>query len=101
MTEAGKDQAGADLIELVGAVDGLIQKQSAFDVQNLARATQRTFTNDESKEIYDNVLRAKPYCFIESGVTHPNFLDLFVAVTTPQQQQKVQKSIEALLMQKP
>ena len=30
------------------------------------------------------LMRAKRYTFIESGVTHPNFLEVFGAVTTPQ-----------------
>jgi len=97
MNETQRDQAVDDLIGLVVAVDGLLQKQSQFDVENLAKYLGRSFSAAESKEIYDNVFRAKRYCFIESGVTHPNFLDLFVAVTTPAQQAKVQGSLQSLL----
>ena len=35
--------------------------------------------------------------FIESGVTHPNFQELFGAVTTPAQQKKVQKALAGIL----
>jgi len=97
MNEAQKDQAVDDLIGLVAAVDGLLKKQSEFDVANLSKYTGRSFTNDESSEIYKAIFRAKRYCFIESGVTHPNFLDLFVAVTTPKQQEKVQTGLQSLL----
>jgi hypothetical protein len=43
------------------------------------------------------VLAAKRYTFIESGVTHPNFVELFGMVTTPAQQQKVQQALGDLL----
>ncbi len=97
MTEADRDRAIDDLIELVAAVNGLIQKQANFDVQNLEKYVQRTFTKLEREEILNSVLRAKQYCFIESGVTHPSFLELFSAVTTSQQQGKVQESLRDLL----
>jgi hypothetical protein len=97
LTDAEKNQAIDDLIELVVAVDGLMQKQTSFDIENLMRYTNRTFTAAESKEIYDAVLRAKRYTFIESGVTHPSFVELFMAVTTSEQQQKVQNSLKSLL----
>src|SRR5215471_9054312 len=74
MNAAEKDQAIDHLIGLVAAVDGLLKKQAELDVENLKRYTGRDFSSDESAEIYKAVLRAKRYAFIESGVTHPNFL---------------------------
>ena len=43
------------------------------------------------------MLAAKRYTFIESGVTHPNFLDLLGVVTSPAQQQRVQQALDAVL----
>jgi hypothetical protein len=97
MTEADKDQAISDLIELVGAVDGLLQKQAMFDVQNLEKYLGRKFKEEEVDEIYVSELRAKRYCFIESGVTHPNFLKTFGGVTNPSQQAKVQAALKTVL----
>ena len=97
MTNAEKDEATDDLIDLVGAVDGLLQEQVKMDVENLARYLDRTFTESESEEISSNLLRAKRYTFIESGVTHKNFLETFTSVTTSQQQEKVQTALGALL----
>lgn len=37
------------------------------------------------------------YTFIESGVTHPNFQELFGLVTTAAQQEKVQKALIPIL----
>ncbi len=97
MNDAEKDEAIDDLIDLVGAVDGLLQEQVRMDVENLQRYIDRTFTDSESEEVTSNVLRAKRYTFIESGVTHKNFLETFAEVTTPEQQEKVQKALGALL----
>ena len=97
MTEAEKETAIDDLIELVGAVDGLLQQQAGFDLANLERYLGRPLGETTRAEAYASVLRAKRYAFIESGVTHPNFQELFGAVTTPAQQEKVQGALGALL----
>jgi hypothetical protein len=43
------------------------------------------------------LLDAKRYAFIESGVTHPNFVELFESVTTPAQQAQLQKALTGAL----
>jgi hypothetical protein len=97
MTPAEKDRAADDLIELVGAVDGLMQAQARLDVDNLSRYLGRPLAEAEWHEVHASVLRAKRYTFIESGVTHPNFQELFGMVATPAQQQKVQQALGGVL----
>lgn len=97
MTPAETDVAIDDLIDLVGAVDGLLQQQTGHDLENLERYLERSFSAAEREEISANVLRAKRYTFIESGVTHPNFLESFGEVTTAPQQEKVQAALAPLL----
>ena len=97
MPEAEKDMAIDDLIELVGAVDGLLQQQAQMDVENLQRYLGRSLATADQQETYAKVLAAKRYTFIESGVTHPNFQELFGMVTTPAQQEKVQKALMPIL----
>ena len=82
MTPEVKDQAIDDLIDLVAAVDGLLQQQTEHDVDNLERYLDRSFTDAEREEVVRSVLKAKRYTFIASGVTHPNFQDVFTEVTT-------------------
>jgi hypothetical protein len=86
-----------DLIDLVGAVDGLLQQQTGFDVDNLERSLDRPLRASVREEVHARVLAAKRYTFIESGVTHPNFVDLFGAVTTPAQQEQVKKALMGIL----
>lgn len=97
MSAAEKDRAIDDLIELVSAVDRLLQTQARLDVENLQACLWRRLGPAEHLEIQAGVLAAKRYTFIESGVTHPNFLDLLGMVTTPAQQLKVQEALGGLL----
>jgi hypothetical protein len=97
MSAVEKDRAIDDLIELLSAVDGLLQMQARLDVENLQACLWRRLGPAEQGEIRAAVLAAKRYTFIESGVTHPNFLDLLAMVTTPAQQQKLGQALGSLL----
>lgn len=96
MSDAERDQAVDDLIELVGGVHGLLVKQVEHDIANLARSLGRSFDALERSELRDALLQAKRWTFLTSGVTHPKFQELFVSVTTPAQRERVAKAIERL-----
>src|SRR5262249_30288191 len=51
LSPAQRDQAVDDLIALVGAVDGILQAQSAADVEYFARVASREFTETEVAEL--------------------------------------------------
>ncbi|HTY80916.1 MAG TPA: diiron oxygenase [Candidatus Bathyarchaeia archaeon] len=91
------DAAVDDLIALVGAVDGLLQTQAGLDVDNFERYLGRPLGVTKRTEVHAAVLAAKRYTFIESGVTHPTFQELFQQVTTPAQQARVQAALGAVL----
>jgi para-aminobenzoate N-oxygenase AurF len=95
--EESKQTAIGDLIDLVGAVDGLLQQQTGFDVDNFERYLDRPLRGLVRQEVYARLLDAKRYTFIGSGVTHPNFQELFAMVTTPAQQQRVGKALGGIL----
>jgi len=96
MGEAEREQAVDDLIELVAAVYGLLQQQTEHDIANLADYLGRAFTPDETRELREAILRAKRWTFLESGVTHPRFQELFLEVTRPEQQERVGAALESL-----
>jgi len=97
MGGAEKERALDDLVELVDAVDGLLQTQAQLDVDNLQQCLWRRLGPGERAEVLAAVLAAKRYTFIESGVTHPNFVELLEAVTTPGERQKVQRALGSVL----
>jgi hypothetical protein len=91
------DAAIDDLIALVGAVDGLLQTQAGLDVDNFERYLGRPLRATRRGEVHAAVLAAKRYTFIESGVTHPTFQELFQQVATPVQQARVQSALGPVL----
>ena len=97
MSNSEKDIAIGELMELVGAIDGLLQQQAGLDADNFERYLGRQLKASVRQDVHARVLDAKRYTFIESGVTHPNFQELFGAVTTPAQQQRVQQALTGLL----
>lgn len=101
MTQAGRDEAVEDLVWLLAAVDGLLQRQVGLDLANLGTYLGRIFAEEERQEIQEHLLKAKRHCFIESGWVHPNFQELFRTVTTPAQQARVGQAVSLLLQGNP
>jgi hypothetical protein len=96
MDEAQRDRAISELIELVAAVDGLLKQQVEHDLANLSKRLDRHFDALETEELRREILRAKRWTFILSGVTHPRFQELFAEVTTPAQRERVGAALESL-----
>jgi hypothetical protein len=68
LSPAERDQAVTHLIELVGAVDGIMQGQSAADADYFLRICGRTFGRDEADAIRTTFLAAYRWQYIISGV---------------------------------
>jgi len=100
-SDLDREAAIDDLIGLVAAVDGLLQTQSRYDVENLSQYLGRELDAGQRERLFVAILDAKRYTFIESGVTHPNFVELFVEVATPEQQIKVEDALAGLFRARP
>jgi hypothetical protein len=57
-----------ELIELVGAVDGILQAQSEADADYFLKIAGRTFSFGEAAEVRAGVLAAYRWQYIVSGV---------------------------------
>ena len=89
--------AADELVELLTAIDGLLQKQAGFDVLNVEKYLSRSFPEAEKQEIYQNLLGAKRWAFIESGVTHPNFQEIFGEVLPTADRERVHQALDSLM----
>jgi hypothetical protein len=78
---AAREAAVDELLELGGAVDGLLQQQIALNIDALATATGRAFTQTEREEITAQTLRACRWTFLVSGLEHPNVVKLVGEIT--------------------
>jgi hypothetical protein len=97
LSEAQRDQAVDDLIALVGAVDGILQAQSAADVEYFARIASRGFSAVEVADLKRAVLGAYRWQYIITGVRHPHFGKLLASMTTPAQMQRIQSALAPIL----
>ena len=94
---AQRDKAVDDLIALVGAVDGILQVQSAADCEYFARIASREFSEQEVSEIQRVVLGAYRWQYIITGVRHPHFGKLLTSMTTPEQMQRIQSALAPII----
>lgn len=96
LTPEERDRAVDELIELVGAVDGILQMQRAEDVNYFLINCNRTFSDDEIRRLNEGVLKAYRWQYIFSGVKHPRFQKLYTELTTEHQRQRVSDALAPL-----
>ncbi len=77
-----REAAVDEVIELGGAVDGLLAQQIGMNIAALEKATGRTFTDAEKDEITTNTQRACRWTFLVSGLQHPNIVRAVGELTT-------------------
>jgi hypothetical protein len=82
LTTDEREQAIDQLLELGGAVDGLLAQQIELDIDALQQASRRTFTDAERDEIRTHQRRAYRWTFLVSGLQHPNFVRIVEQHTT-------------------
>jgi hypothetical protein len=88
-----RDAAVNDFIGLVGAVDGILQAQSAADIEYFRHTADAFFTSDQVKELQAGVLRAYRWQYIVSGAQHPRFLKLLTGMITPAQAERITQAL--------
>jgi hypothetical protein len=84
-----------ELLELGGAVDGLLAQQLELDLEALEQSTRRSFSDDEKSEIRSEQQRAYRWTFLVSGLQHPKFMQI-VAELTEDGRDKIAAAAEAL-----
>jgi hypothetical protein len=92
-----RDQAVTDLIELVGAVDGILQMQSAADVDYFLRVGGRTFDGGQVARLRDAMLGAYRWQYIVSGVQNERFQKLLAGMITEAQMQRIGKALAPIV----
>jgi P-aminobenzoate N-oxygenase AurF len=95
LTAEQREEAIDQLLELGGAVDGLLAQQVEFDIDALQAASGRSFTDDERHDIRTHQQRAYRWTFLVSGLQHPKFVDI-VGELTAAGQGKIAAAAQAL-----
>jgi hypothetical protein len=81
ISEEDREAAVDELLELGGAVDGLLSQQADLDLVSLEKAIGRTLSEDDKAEIKRNTHRAYRWTFLVSGLEHPNFVRIVSELT--------------------
>jgi hypothetical protein len=89
LTPAERDRAVNDLIELVAAVDGILQVQAPADVEYFLAVCGRSFTPSQADRLRACVLKAYRWQYIVSGVQEPRFVELLGGMITREQSQRI------------
>ena len=92
-----RDQAVNDLIELVGAVDGILQAQSQSDVRYFLTLCGRGFPKQEVERLHAGVLAAYRWQYIVSGVQEPRFQEILGSLISPAQGAQIAHALEPIV----
>jgi hypothetical protein len=96
MTDDARNQAVNEFIELVGAVDGILQAQAEADASYFAAACGRSVNKVEARLIEAGFLKAYRWQYIHSGAKHPHFGKVLSSLITDSQGQRIQAALATL-----
>ena len=97
LSEAQRDQAVDDLIDLVAAVDGILQYQSAADCAYFAKICGRFLSNEHVRRLHDEVLKAYRWQYIVSGVQEPHFNKVLGSLINESQGQRIHQALAPMM----
>jgi hypothetical protein len=91
-----RDRAVDDFIDLVGAVDGILQAQAAADARYFSAACGRALSGEQEAALEAHVLSAYRWQYILSGAEHPRFLQVLTSLITADQAARVMGALATL-----
>jgi hypothetical protein len=96
LTADERDRAVDELIELVAAVDGILQAQAKADASYFAATCGRAVDAAEASAIEAAFLKAYRWQYIHSGAQHPQFEKVLSSLITESQHQRIQAALATL-----
>ena len=97
LTPAGRDLAVGELIELVGAVDGILQAQAAADAAWFLDVAHGDFSGVQAEQIAAAFLKAYRWQYIVSGVMQPRFQKVLFGTLDQHQVERINGALAPLL----
>jgi hypothetical protein len=89
LTPAQRKQAVSDLIDLVAAVDGILQMQAAADTDYFLRVCGRIFEKPQVTALGNAMLAAYRWQYITSGVQEERFSKALVGMVGDAEMQRI------------
>jgi hypothetical protein len=97
ISNAQREQAVGDLIELVQAIDAICRAQAAADSDYFIATCGRTFTPRDDAAVHDVVLKAYRWQYIVTGCQERRFGEVIESLTTPSQRQRIGSALAPIL----
>ena len=94
---AERDTAVGDLIDLVVAVDGILQTQARADASYFASIAAGHYTDAQRSAVAEGVLKAYRWQYIVSGVTETRFQKVLFGMLDEKQTARVTAALQPLL----
>ena len=96
ITAEQRDSAVDEFIELVAAVDGILQVQAKADAGYFTTTCGRAVHEGEALAIEAAFLKAYRWQYIHSGAQHPHFGKVLSSLITEKQGQRIQQALATL-----
>jgi hypothetical protein len=93
---AVRNLAVDELIQLVGAIDAILQAQAAADGEYFARTCGRDLSASRIDMVKQTLLEAYRFQYILSGSRHPHFASTLASLTTDAQLGRVHEALSGL-----
>ena len=92
-----RDRAVTDLIDLVGAVDAILQAQAVADARFFAKYCHRALSPAERDAVQACVLKAYRWQYIVSGLQQSRFNTVLGSLINPAQQARIGAALEPIM----
>jgi hypothetical protein len=96
LTAEQRDRAVDEFIELVAAVDGILQTQAKADASYFAATCGRRISEAERRTVEASFLKAYRWQYIHSGAQHPQFEKVLFSLITNNQSQRIKAALATL-----
>jgi hypothetical protein len=96
LTPQARDAAVDELIELIGAVDGIVRAQAHADCQWFVETCGRELTKGEADRVDRTLLNAYRWQYIVSGAREPRFANGLAGKITRAQMQRIEDVLAPL-----
>jgi hypothetical protein len=96
LTSEKRDRAVDEFIELVAAVDGILQAQAKADASYFVARCGRVIDKAEARAVEAAFLKAYRWQYIHSGAQHPHFGKVLSSLITENQGQRIQATLTTL-----
>lgn len=97
LSDQQREQAVSDLIDLVVAVDQILQQQSKADTHYFVTNCDRLLDKKQVSIIADTFLEAYRWQYIVSGIQIPKFIEVLSGLTNEPQIQRIQNALAPLV----